>query len=313
MNSTKASLSKKIILVAGPTASGKTAKAILIAKQVNGELINADSRQIYKLLDIGTNKGVLTKIGEDHISGVSYPVFEVDNSGVAIHLIGFLNPNERFSAFEFRDLCWEVINNLWQIGKTPVLVGGSGLYIDAVINPDRYSDTTLAANPELREQLSRLSVQQLQQRLKQLLPSSLSAMNTSDKQNPRRLVRAIEKATSTAPQIPTMLPKSGIDYELKVEYLEPDWATLTHKINTRVEQMFSQGLVAEVEAVLGMGYPSTSIALQGIGYKEVIMYIQNQISYADCVTKVKTAHRQYAKRQVTWFKKYLITSYNPAV
>jgi tRNA dimethylallyltransferase len=281
-----------IHIVTGPTASGKTKFALELAKKVDGEIINADSRQIYKYLDIGTNK---EDLGD--ISG---------------HLFGFLNPNESFNAHSYREMVYELIPELWAQGKVPIIVGGTGLYIQAVLNPDVFN---LSGEPDplLREELNTLSVIALQQRLEKIDPEVLSELNQSDKNNPRRLIRAIEKSkvvlSTDSIKISKNLHSALENAEIHYIYLPQE--VLDEKINSRVVRMWEEGLVDETKKVVEM-FGEDALALQGIGYKEVLSYLRGEVAEQECIQKIQIAHRQYSKRQRTWFQKYLDTPpYSP--
>lgn len=310
---------KTVHVVAGPTASGKTDKAINLARRFNGELINVDSRQIYKYLDIGTNKGDVKKIEVKPNETIEFnnenlPVYAISktnflgiNSSTRIHLLSFLNPDQPFNAFEFRELVYAAIKNILGRGKTPILVGGSGLYLDVIIDPTRYGQRN-DIDPEQREQLNSLNLEDLQNQLKEIDPEALNGLNNSDRNNPRRLIRLIEKLSSVGgkdddnPAEKSAWPQ----YEFGIHYQDVDMSQLEEKINQRVEKMFADGLVNEVIRVMEMGFPEASIALQGIGYREVLRLLNKEITGKECIKLVQIAHRQYAKRQITWFKKYLL-------
>jgi tRNA dimethylallyltransferase len=295
--------SKPIVeVVAGPTASGKTDFAVKLAKQINGELINVDSRQIYKYLDIGTNKGKLKNLNQDlRFKNKTLPVHEVEGNGIKIHLLSFLEPDKPFSAFAFRELTYEAIEYILKLGKVPILVGGSGLYLEVIMHPEKYSEQVTTNNEQLRAELNKLSRPELQKRVQEIGHGSWEKLNESDRENPRRLIRIIEKAAENFEESPQV----ESPYEFHVHLLEVPMSELTERINKRVEEMFAQGIVKETKRVLDMGFPPTSVALQGIGYREILKLLKGEISGKQCISLVQIAHRKYAKRQVTWFKKYL--------
>lgn len=274
---------KKIVFIGGPTASGKTDIALKLAQQFNGELINADSRQIYKYLDIGTNKGnVRTYNGSTFLEDIP------------IHLVSFLEPDKRYSVYDFQNDANSKIQELFLRGKLPIVVGGTGLYIDALIKNYDLSEGT---NLELRLKLEGLNLEQLQYELEKNHPGRFEELNESDKKNRRRLIRLIEKLNSSEdPQIVQS------DYNYIFLYPEYNWITLKNKIEQRVEEMFRTGLVEETQNVLKLGYSKSSVGLQGTGYKEVIALLDNRISLQECIELVKISHRQYARRQRTWFE-----------
>src|SRR5260221_6942110 len=221
---------KKIIVIGGPTSSGKTKLAIEIAKKFNGELINADSRQIYKYLDIGTNKGDLRRRDVD----VS-PSYSIDN--IPVHLVSFLNPDERFSVYDYKILAEKTIADILNRGKVPIVVGGTGLYIDAIIKNYELLITDYELDPEYRNQLNNLTVKELQIELQAQSPKLLAQLNDSDRNNPRRLIRIIEKSKSNESKAGKRL-SAFVDYDYLFLYPKYDWEELKSKIENRVEQMF---------------------------------------------------------------------------
>ena len=276
---------KKIVFIGGPTASGKTDLAVRIAKEFNGELINADSRQIYKFLDIGTNKG-----GIKQIEGKNF----IDD--IPIHLVSFLNPDERYSVFEFKVAAINLIEEIISRKKLPIIVGGTGLYIDSII---KNYELTSATDSKIRENFENKSLGELTAFLNENFSNEFAQLNSSDRLNKRRLVRLVEKLLAPTPQYKT---SKLINYDYIFLYPQYKWEDLTLKIGYRVDQMFSEGLVKEVEDVLAKGFLKSSIALQGTGYKEVMQYLASNIDLKNCIELVKISHRQYARRQRTWFE-----------
>ncbi|MBE0573563.1 tRNA (adenosine(37)-N6)-dimethylallyltransferase MiaA [Candidatus Dojkabacteria bacterium] len=273
---------EKIVIIGGLTASGKTALAVKLAKKYNGELINADSRQIYKYLDIGTNKdGIITTEQGSFIDKVP------------IHLVSFLEPNQRYSVYDFKSDAIKHIEDILSRKKLPIIVGGTGLYIDSIIKNYKL-ETTSSSAP--RAELESKSLPELQQIANQDYPESYLALNKSDQSNKRRLIRLIER------QGIHNISKEQSQYEYLFLYPKYTWKELLVKIETRVEGMFKEGLVAETKRVLNLGFSKNSVALQGIGYKQVIEYLEGNFNSQKCIDLVKIAHRQYAKRQRTWFE-----------
>lgn len=273
---------EKIVIIGGLTASGKTALAVKLAKKYNGELINADSRQIYKYLDIGTNKdGIITTEQGSFIDEVP------------IHLVSFLEPNQRYSVYDFKSDAIKHIEDILSRKKLPIIVGGTGLYIDSIIKNYKL-ETTSSSAP--KAELESKSLLELQQIANQDHPESYLALNKSDQSNKRRLIRLIER------QGINNISKEQSQYEYLFLYPKYTWKELLVKIETRVEGMFKEGLVAETKRVLNLGFSKNSVALQGIGYKQVIEYLEGNFNSQKCIDLVKIAHRQYAKRQRTWFE-----------
>jgi len=268
----------KVIIVAGPTATGKTETAIKLAKTYNGELINADSRQVYKKLNIGTNKGVLS------FKDSQYYIEEVP-----IHLISILEPTERFNLFDFQKLALEKIHDISKRGKIAIVVGGTGLYIDSLIKGYLLKDS----NTESRGVLNKLSVRELQQKISD---KTLESLNESDRSNPRRLIRVIEKSEH--------IDFENTDLGLNSFILYPDykWEELKYKIDQRVDEMFKNGLVEETNNLINEGLSQESDSLKIMGYKQVVQLLNKEIDLNSCIERVKIAHKQYAKRQRTWFE-----------
>jgi len=277
---------EKVIIIGGPTESGKTALSISIAKKFNGELINADSRQIYKYLNIGTNKGEIYEY-----NNISF----IDN--IPIHLVNFLNPDIRFSVFEYKKIAEKTIKEILDRGKLPIIVGGTGLYIDSIIK--QYLLSSNNTDQSYRMYLESLSLHDLQEILQKIDLNSLINLNISDRSNPRRLIRVIEKIKNNS-QINENHTQNNFEYDFF--YPSFSWQELKVRIENRVEQMFNNGLVNETKEILKMGFPEDSVALQGIGYREVIKFLNNTLDLNTCIELVKISHKQYAKRQKTWFE-----------
>ena len=307
---------KKFFIVGGPTASGKTDFAIRLAKKHNGELINVDSRQIYKYLSIGTNVGDIDKVCDYELPITNYeksitrnlPLHTVND--VPIHLIHFLEPDIRFDVFSFKVLAEALIEDVVSRGKTPILVGGTGLYIDSLLNGYEIQETGNEQNRELRKELSLLTVSELQDILISRFSFPISRLNNSDKNNPRRLIRLIEKSEmsdekrekrneiAAFPRLSSLISRFHVTFY----YPKYDLEELKDKIAKRVDEMFNEGLVEETKKVLELGFPKSSVALQGIGYREVIAYLDGDMTLEECKERVKISHRQYARRQRTWFE-----------
>jgi tRNA dimethylallyltransferase len=283
-----------VYIVYGPTACGKTDLAIRLAKELNGELINADSRQIYKGMDIGTNKGELTPV--KYKAGA----FEFENSGIIGWLFNLVNPDQNFNVSDWQKLAYSKVDDILARGKTPILVGGTGLYLRALVENLDMQD--VSENSVLRKKLNEMTTQDLQLFLIDTDDSKFEAMNNSDQNNPRRLVRAIEIALGRGNR-----QKAGQETMAKYNFVfkQPEWEkeSLFTKIDARVDKMFAGGLIDEVKNLIASGYKNTR-ALSGIGYKEVINYLDKKISLEEAIRLTRTAHRNYAKRQITWFNKF---------
>lgn len=286
----------KVIIVAGPTASGKTALALEVARRFNGELINADSRQIYKHMDIGTNKGKLEPLDLTiDLADEKLQAYSLDGENIPAWLFDLKTPDQLYSVSEYYKTAVIVINDIVKRGKLPVIIGGTGLYLDALIKG--YAMVPVAPNQKLRDQLSNISAAELFRKLQELDSKKADALNQSDKANPRRLIRAIELIKAGEQSIEIYGPK------LDVFMLYPKFNRdeLFKTINLRVVEMFDLGLIDEVKDLKNSGF-AESPALQGIGYREVLDYLDAKIDMDTCIKLIQQGHRNYAKRQSTWFE-----------
>ncbi len=278
---------KKIIVVVGPTASGKTALAISLAKEFNGEIISADSMQIYKDMNIATAKPTT-----DEMSGIPH------------HLIDFLPPTETFSVADFVTLAKEKIDDVMKRGKTPIIAGGTGLYIDTLINninlPEDKSDD------EYRAKLQKLADEKgndyLLEMLKDVDPKMADTLHAN---NQKRIIRALEIYKNTGIPMSEHIEKSKLyesDYNpLFIGLNFRDREKLYQRINLRVDKMIEAGLLKEAKDFYNNTAGQT--ATSAIGYKELKPYLDGGLSLDECVDKLKMETRRYAKRQLTWFRK----------
>lgn len=275
-----------LVVIAGPTASGKTALAVDVAKQLNGEIISADSMQIYRELNIGTAK----------------PTQE-EMQGIPHHMMDFLPPNVNFSVAEYVAMAKECIAGINNNGKLPILAGGTGLYISSLV--DNISFTESDKSDQLRQEL-RLKAQEqggqsLLDELKQFDPESADRLHPN---NIGRIIRAIEIYKTTGITMTRQLELSRqieSPYQLcMIGLTYSDRQKLYDRINLRVDKMMEWGLLEEAEMALNI---SGSTALQAIGYKEFIPYFNNECSLDEAVESLKQNTRRYAKRQLSWFRR----------
>lgn len=274
----------KIISVVGPTASGKTALSIEIAKKYNGEIISADSMQIYRGMDIATAK----------------PTKE-EMQGMVHHLIDNVNPEDEYSVAQYVKDARNAILDIDSRGKTPILVGGTGLYVNSLLDNVQFSESPV--DDELRQKLNSLSTEELLPILYDV--DSESYEKLSIEKNHKRIVRALEIYYQTGK------PKSVVDKEaksvpspydaIKIGLNANDRQFLYDRINTRVDLMIDMGLLDEAKKFLSKNLSST--ASKAIGYKEFIPYFNGESSLEDCKNLLKMETRRYAKRQITWFKR----------
>lgn len=291
----------KILVIIGPTASGKTQLGIDIAKEIDAEIINADSRQIYKFLNIGTAKPPRDKPEDKE--------FKVE--GIIHHMMDFLDPKKQYSAFEFGIESHRIIEDIISRGKIPIVVGGTGLYIDFLTGKRRAVGDSVDFKE--RERLNKLDIGKLQEIVIYQNKQAYENLNESDRNNPRRLIRLIEKSNNRNKneELPQKLDRFEPHFIMpKI----PNMEVLYERINSRAEKMFEQGFINEVEGLLQMGYKKSDIGLQTMGYIDVINHLENDsfFSYTGLVELTKQKHRNYAKRQMTWFRKYNYTKVSGA-
>ena len=277
----------KVIVICGPTGAGKTALSIELAKRINGEIVSSDSMQIYKDMDIGTAK----------------PTKE-ETKDIKHYLIDFVAPDQRYSVAEFKKDAENAIEEILAKGKTPIIVGGTGLYVDSLIYGIQYQDIELDENyrNELEEIAKKQGLEKLYEQAQKIDPEAMKKISPNDK---KRIIRVLEiyKATGknkTEQEIESR--KNEVKYDYKVFAINMDREKLYDRINKRVDIMLEQGLIQEVQTLVKK-YNEFPTAMQGLGYKEVVQYLKNEISYDEMVDKIKMETRRYAKRQITWFKK----------
>ena len=278
----------KLIILAGPTASGKTSVSIDLAKRLGGEIISADSMQVYKYMDVGT-----AKISVEEMQGVKH------------HLIDVLDPKEDFNIVKFQNMVKCSIEEIVKNGHIPILVGGTGFYIQSVIYDIDFNneDDNSSVRKKLEEEYDTLGADFMHEKLKKI--DIVSAQNIH-KNNKKRIIRAIEYFLINNEPISShnevqREKKSPYDYRFFV--LNPPRDILYERINKRVDIMLENGLVDEVKKLREMGLSTANISMQGIGYKEIIEYMDGEVSLETAIENIKQNTRHMAKRQVTWFKR----------
>lgn len=278
----------KLIILAGPTASGKTSVSIDLAKRLWGEIISADSMQVYKYMDVGT-----AKISVEEMQGVKH------------HLIDVLDPKEDFNIVKFQNMVKCSIEEIVKNGHIPILVGGTGFYIQSIIYDIDFNneDDNSSVRKKLEEEYDTLGADFMHEKLKKI--DIVSAQNIH-KNNKKRIIRAIEYFLINNEPISShnevqREKKSPYDYRFFV--LNPPRDILYERINKRVDIMLENGLVDEVKKLREMGLSTANISMQGIGYKEIIEYLDGEVSLETAIENIKQNTRHMAKRQVTWFKR----------
>lgn len=269
----------KIIVTLGPTASGKSALAIALAKKINGEIISADSRQIYQGLDIGSNKTTAA-----------------EQAGVKHHLLDIIKPNQDYSLHDWQQAAFKTINHITSEHKTPIICGGTGLYLSSILQNYQIPETDLA----LRKELQQYTLPQL---IKQLEISDPEILETIDTKNKVRILRALEYVLAFNTSFKSKQKTQDCPFNYFVFGLNPDRNELYKKIEQRVEQMITAGLVDETKKIYSQYPDKNTPALTGIGYKEIIQYLDKQITLPEATELIKKNTRHYAKRQMTWFRR----------
>lgn len=275
-------IKNQLIVILGPTATGKTTLAANLANQISGEIISADSRQVYRGMDIGTGKDLAD--------------FEIDGKKIPYHLIDIVDAGAEYNVFEYQKDFLKVYENIIQRNKTPILCGGSGLYIDAVLKG--YHFLEVPENTDLRNELEQKSIDELNA----MLLNYKTAHNTTDSIYKKRIIRAIEVAKFQAENeaLIRYFPKInhlifGIDFDREIIKKR-----ITQRLKNRLE---NEGMVDEVKQLIANGVDPQKLKFYGLEYKLITQYLQNELNYNDMYQKLNTAIHQFAKRQSTWFRK----------
>lgn len=278
---------KPLIILTGPTAVGKTALSIELAKAVNGEMISADSMQVYRTLDIGT-----AKIKPEEMEGITH------------YLIDVLDPTEDFNVFRFQQLAKEALEKIYAKGKIPIVVGGTGFYIQALLYDIAFEETEESAyRKELEQYAKKNGAHALHEQLKVIDPVSYQEIHEN---NVKRVIRALEFYHDTGYPISThnaLERKKESPYNFAYFVLNDDRQKLYDRIELRIDQMLKEGLVEEVRSALAYGCTKEMVSMQGLGYKEIIPYLEGRCSLEDAVYILKRDTRHFAKRQLTWFRR----------
>jgi tRNA dimethylallyltransferase len=280
----------KILIICGPTATGKTNLALKLAKKFNGQLISADSRQVYQGMDIGTGKDLPVN-AKKHKDG-HYLIDQIKVWGYDL-----VKPDQDFSVAHFVAFTKDRIKKIWRQGSLPILVGGTGLYLKAIVKP--IDTLNIPADPKLRSSLNHLSVLKLQARLKNLNPIHFKQMNHSDQLNPRRLIRAIEVHTQKG----QILKSDPFITDSLWIGLKATKTSLDKKVKERVIKRLQAGAQEEVKTLFKAGYTFDLPSMSATGYQQWQPYLQNKISLEAVKESWFTAERQYLRRQLTWFNR----------
>ncbi len=277
----------KVIVICGPTASGKTALSIELAKKINGEIVSADSMQIYKDMDIGTAKPTKQEMGE-----------------IKHYLLDFVSPEDRYSVAQYKQDAKKAIKEIINKGKTPIIVGGTGLYVDSLIYEIEYNDIKL--DEEYRKKLEKIAEEQgleeLYKKAVEIDPEAMKKISQNDKKRIMRVLEIYHSTGKTKTEQEKESRKNPVEYDYRVFAINWDREILYQRINKRVDIMVDQGLIEEVKEILNK-YDKFPTAMQGLGYKEVVDYLNGIYTKEEMIEKIKLETRRYAKRQLTWFRK----------
>ena len=281
----------KLIVIAGPTAVGKTAVSIELAKRLNGEIISADSMQVYKHMDIGTAKPTLEEM-----------------YGIKHYLIDEIEPSDAYSVAVFVQKAKEYLNDIYQRGKQPIIAGGTGFYINALVYDNDFMSTNAEAeNTAIREELYKLADEQSEVGLHKLLmeidPIAAERIHPN---NVKRVIRAIEFHKLTGGKLisehnDTEKQRTS-PYDVSLFVLDMPREKLYGRIELRIDKMIQDGLVGEVQHLLDMGVSPDAVSMRGLGYKEIVPYLQGHTTLDEAVELLKRNTRRFAKRQLTWFR-----------
>ena len=283
-------MKKPLIVIGGPTACGKTGFSIKLAKKINGEIISADSMQVYRYMDIGTAK-----------------VTPEEADGVPHYLIDEFDPDEEYNVMLFQQKAKAYMEEIWAKGKTPILVGGTGFYINALLYDNDFTETD--NDTSYREECYKLAQEQgpevLFERLKEVDPEYAEIMHAN---NVKRVTRALEYHYLTGQKFSehnAEQKEKETPYDAAVIILNMDREKLYERIELRIDIMMQEGLQEEVKGLLDKGYTPDLVSMQGIGYKEFIPYFNGECTLEEAVTQLKTNTRRFAKRQLTWFRRQI--------
>lgn len=281
-------MKKKLLVIAGPTAVGKTALSLNIAKKLNSEIISADSMQVYKYMDIGTAK-----------------IKVEDMQGIKHHLIDILLPDEEFNITIFKDMAKQALNSIYQNSEIPIVAGGTGFYIQSLlydIDFTSHSDSK-AVRESLEKEYDEYGAEYMHDKLRAVDSYSADIIHMNNK---KRLIRALEYNQITGLKISEHnIEQSNkiSEYDFRYIVLNMDRKLLYNRIDRRVDEMVSLGLVNEVEKLKAKGYNKGLVSMQGLGYKEILDYLEGGITLEEAIYIIKRDTRRFAKRQLTWFRR----------
>lgn len=278
---------KKVVVICGPTASGKTALSIELAKQIDGEIVSCDSMQIYKDMNIGTAKPTKEEMG-----------------GIKHYLLDYVSPTQRYSVADYKADAKKAIREILDNGKVPIIVGGTGLYVDSLIYEIEYPNIEFDEEyrSDLEKEVRENGLNELYLQAKEIDPIAIEKISCNDKKRILRILEIFNATGKTKTEVEIESRKNEPEYDYRVYALLWDRNKLYNRINCRVDIMMEQGLIEEVKKILKK-YNTFPTAMQGLGYKEVVQYLNGECTKEEMVEKIKQETRRYAKRQMTWFRK----------
>lgn len=279
-------MKNNLIIIAGPTGVGKTEISLKLAEKIHGEIVSADSMQIYQYMDIGSAKASLE-----------------ERERIPHHMIDFLNPFDSFTVSQYKDMAEKCIDDMISRGKVPIMVGGTGLYIDAVVK--NMSFTEGGTDEGYRLELEKLAKEKGNEHVHHLLsevdPISAEKIHAN---NLKKVIRALEVYKITKKPFSDFkdTDEANPKYDIKYYYLNKNRESLYNDIDRRVDIMVESGLLEEVKMLREQGLDKSYMSMQGIGYKEILSYLENQSTFDEAISLIKKRSRNYAKRQLTWFR-----------
>ena len=287
---------QKIIVILGPTASGKTKLAVSLARKFNGEIVSADSRQVYKGMNVGTGKDLKEYIIKSQIANRKSQI-----NKISYHLIDAVEPKQEFNLAKYQKLAYGAIDDILTRGKLPIVVGGTGLYLQAVV--DSYQLSKAKPDKKLREKLEKMSAQKLFKILSGLDYKKANGLNESDKKNKRRLIRYIEVAKSGF--VAKAVEPFKQQYEFLLIGVKKNREEIRKRIYKRlIERLEKEDMIGEVERLRKQGLSWKRLESFGLEYKFISEYLRNRLTYEEMVEKLNIAISQFAKRQMSWFRRW---------
>ena len=279
---------QKVIVICGPTASGKTALSIELANKINGEIVSADSMQIYKEMNVGT-----AKPSKEEMQGIKH------------YLIDCVEPTRSNSVSDFKNDAIKAIEKILEDRKNPIVVGGTGLYVNSLIYGIDYPEinTDFEYRKKLEERAEREGLEKLYEEAYKIDEEAMKSISHNDKKRILRVLEIFKETGKTKTQVEIESKKNGIKYDYRVFAIDMPRDVLYERINKRVDLMLENGLIEEVKNIYEKYGKELITSIQAIGYKEVIEYLEGRYSKEEMIEKIKMETRRYAKRQITWFKK----------